>query len=218
MLMRSILSWRFAGLKQEATVLDPVLSFLIGEGLENIFGFFEEMRGGHVPGCVPCQTEQIDLYDLQTQHWLQQFADYPLNQRQRRILAYARQHGNTFTNRAYQKVSEVDRDLAYREIQEMVRLGIVARPSGRYSRTYSIVEASASPPIPSELIAITDMLSGQGYVVNKDLRAAWGVSRFVAWKRVKKLVEEGFLRREGETNRTRYYLTDRSKVMLAQRG
>ncbi len=30
-----------------------------------------------------------------------------MNQRQRRILAYARQHGNSFTNQVYQKVSEV---------------------------------------------------------------------------------------------------------------
>ncbi len=156
------------------------------------------------------------IYDLQTQRWLQQFAEYPLNQRQRRILAYAHQHGHAFTNRAYQKVSEVDRDLAYREIQEMIKVGIVARPSGRYSRTYFVVEPSAPPPIPEELTAIADVLSSRGYVVNKNLRAAWGVSRFTAWKRVKKLVEEGFLRQEGQKGGTRYYPTERLKAMLTR--
>jgi len=195
----------------------------LGEGIPRMFEVMENsyLRPPefHQDGFMFQVTlRNTPIYDLQTQHWLEQFADYPLNQRQRRILAYARQHGNMFTNRAYQKVSEVNRDVAYREIQEMIGLGIVARPSGQYGRTYSIVEASASPPIPSELTTIADILSGQGYVVNKDLRAAWGVSRFVAWKRVKKLVGEGFLQRKGETNRTRYYPTDRLKVMLAQRG
>jgi len=113
-------------------------------------------------------------------------------------------------------VSEVDRDLAYREIQEMIRLGIVARPSGLYSRTYFVVKPAAPPPIPEELTAIADAFSSQGYVVNKDLRAAWGVSRFTAWKRVKKLVEEGFLRQEGQKGGTRYCLTDRLKAMLTR--
>jgi len=137
-----------------------------------------------------------------------------LNQRQRRILAYAHQHGHAFTNRAYQKVNEVDRDLAYREIQEMIRLGLVARPSGRYSRTYFVAEPSASKPLPDDLTFILDMLSIQGYVTNKDLREAWEVSRATAWKRVKELVTEGFLRQEGEKRGTRYYPTDKLQGLL----
>jgi len=184
----------------------------LGEGIPRMFEVMEKsylrppefVQDGFM---FQVTLRNAPIYDLQTQKWLGQFADYPLHQRQRRILAYARQHGNAFTNRVYQKVSEVDRDLAYREIQEMIRMGIVARPSGRYSRTYFVVEPSAPLPIPEELTSIADILSSQGYVVNKDLRAAWGVSRFVAWKRAKKLVGEGFLRQEGEKSGTRYYPT-----------
>ncbi|MCK4450723.1 MAG: winged helix-turn-helix transcriptional regulator, partial [Anaerolineae bacterium] len=123
-------------------------------------------------------------------------------------------HGNAFTNRVYQKVSEVDRDLAYREIQEMSRMGIVARPSGRYSRTYFVVEPAASKPIPDDLTSILDILSARGYVTNKDLRQAWGISRATAWKRAKELVTEGFLRQEGEKRGTRYYPTDKLQSIL----
>jgi predicted transcriptional regulator len=111
-------------------------------------------------------------------------------------------------------VNEVDRDLAYREIQDMIRLGIVARPSGPYGRTYFVVEPSAARPLPYDLTSILDILSTQGYVTNQDLREAWGVSRHVAWKQAKRLVEEGLLRQEGEKRGTRYYPTDGLKAML----
>ena len=153
-------------------------------------------------------------YDLQTQRRLEQFAEYPLNQRQRRILAYARQHGNMFTNRAYQKVSEVDHDLAYREIQEIIGLGTVTRPSGRYGRTYSVVEPVTARPLPDELALILDTLSTQGYVTNQDLREAWRVSRTTAWRRVKELITEGFLRQEGEKRSVRYYPTAKLQDVL----
>jgi len=195
----------------------------LGEGIPRMFEVMERSYLRPPEFCQDGFMFQVTLhntpiYDLQTQHWLQQFADHPLNQRQRRILAYARQHGNAFTNRAYQKVNEVDRDLAYREIQEMIRLGIVTRSSGRYSRTYSVVEPSTAKPIPDDLTPILDILSTQGYVTNKDLREVWGVSRFVAWKQVSRLVEEGFLQQKGERKGTKYYPTDRLKALLAQSG
>ena len=154
------------------------------------------------------------VYDIQIQRWLAQFADYPLNQRQRRILAYAHQYGRTFTNRAYQKVNEVDRDLAYRETQEMIGLGIVKRSAGRYSRTYLVIEPSKAGLLPDSLTPILDMLSTQGYLTNRDLREAWGVSRSTAWRRVKELVAEDLLRQKGEKRSTRYYPTDKLKDIL----
>ena len=193
----------------------------LGEGIPRMFEVMEQsyLRPPefHQDGFMFQVTlRNAPVYDLQTQRWLQQFADYPLNQRQRRILAYARQHGNTFTNRAYQKVSEVDRDLAYREIQEMIRLGIVARPSGRYSRTYSVVKPSATEPLPDELSAILGVLRAQGYVTNQDLRKAWDVSRSTAWKLVQELVNEGYLRQEGKKRGTRYHPMEKLQNILGE--
>ena len=193
----------------------------LGEGIPRMFEVMEQSYL-HPPEfsqdgfMFQVTLRNTPVYDLQTQRWLQQFAGYPLNERQRRIMAYAHQHGDAFTSRDYQKVSEVDRDLAYREIQEMIRLGIVGRRSGQYSRTYLIVEPSAPAPLPRELAVIVDILSSKEYIVNRDLREAWNVSRVMAWKRARKLVEEGFLYQEGEKGQARYYPTDRLRAMLAQ--
>lgn len=191
----------------------------LGEGIPRMFEVMEQSYLRPPEFCQDGFMFQVALhntpiYDLQTQRWLQQFADYPLNQRQRRVLAYARQHGNALTNRAYQKVNEVDRDLAYREIQEMIRLGIVARPSGRYSRTYFVVEPAEAGPLPDSLNSLLDVFSTQGYVTSQYLRETWRVSRSTAWRRVKELVAEGFLRQEGEKRGTRYYPTAKLQDVL----
>ena len=61
---------------------------------------------------------------------------------------------------------------------------------------------------------ILDVLSTQGYLTNRDLREAWGVSRSTAWRRVKELVAEDLLRQKGEKRSTRYYPTDKLKDIL----
>jgi len=193
----------------------------LGEGIPRMFEVMEQSYL-HPPEfsqdgfMFQVTLRNTPVYDLQTQRWLQQFAGYPLNERQRRIMAYAHQHGDAFTSRDYQKVSEVERDLAYHEIQEMIRLGIVRRRSGQYSRTYLIVEPSAPSLLPQELAVIVDILYSKEYIVNRDLREAWNVSRVMAWKRARKLVEEGFLYQEGEKGQARYCPTDRLRAMLAQ--
>jgi ATP-dependent DNA helicase RecG len=188
----------------------------LGEGIPRMFDVMEKsyLRPPELAQdgfMFQVALRNAPIYDLSTQQWLAQFADHTLNQRQRRILAYAHQHGNAFTNRAYQKVNEVDRDLAYREIQEMIRLGIVMRPAGRYGRTYSVVGPVAVEPIPGSLMAILDILSARGFATNRDLREAWGVSRSAAWGRVKELVDAGFLRQEGKKRGARYYPTGKLK-------
>ena len=191
----------------------------LGEGIPRMFEVMEESYLRPPEFCQDGFMFQVTLmntpiYDLQTQHWMEQFTDCPLNQRQRHILAYAHQRGDAFTNHAYQKMNEVDRDLAYREIQGMIRMGIVARPSGRYGRTYLVVEPVVANLIPNDLTSIFDILSTQEYVTNKDLCEAWGIARATAWKRVKELVSEGFLRQEGEKRGTRYYPTDKLQGVL----
>ena len=45
---------------------------------------------------------------------------------ERRLLAFAYCHGKTFSTAEYERVGEVDRDIAYREIRALVKNGIVA--------------------------------------------------------------------------------------------
>ncbi|MFQ5851326.1 MAG: ATP-binding protein [Candidatus Binatia bacterium] len=79
------------------------------------------------------------IYDDATLRWLNRFGRSKLSFRQQRLLVYAYSHGNTFSTADYQRIGEVDRDNAYREIRDLVKLGIVA-PLRPKSRTYRIIE------------------------------------------------------------------------------
>ena len=79
------------------------------------------------------------IFDEATLRWLNQFGTTTTNPRQRRLLVYAHSHGKSFSTTDYQRVAEVDRDTAYREIRTMVKLGIV-EPIRPKSRTYKIIE------------------------------------------------------------------------------
>jgi ATP-dependent DNA helicase RecG len=79
------------------------------------------------------------VYDDDTLRWLTQFGGGQINFRQRRLLAYAYCHGKTFSTAEYQRIAEVDRDTAYRDIRGMVKAGILA-PLKPKSRSYRIIE------------------------------------------------------------------------------
>jgi ATP-dependent DNA helicase RecG len=79
------------------------------------------------------------VYDDDTLRWLNQFAASEINLRQRRILAFAYCHGKVFSTAEYERVAEVDRDTAYRDIRALVKSGVVA-PTKPKSRSYRIIE------------------------------------------------------------------------------
>ena len=116
----------------------------IGEGIPRIFQEMEH-QGLHPPefsteGFVFVVTlRNTPIYDEDTLRWLNQFPRAQINFRQRRLLAYAYCHGKTFSTAEYERIAEVDRDAAYREIRSMVKNGIVA-PLKPKSRSYRIVE------------------------------------------------------------------------------
>ena len=79
------------------------------------------------------------IYDETTLRWLNQFGTTEINVRQRRILAFAYCHGKTFSTTEYERLTEVDRDTAYRDIRALVKSNIVA-PLKPKSRSYRIIE------------------------------------------------------------------------------
>ena len=109
-----------------------------GEGIHVLFDSMEnnnlrppEFREEGFIFCVILQNATV--FDDRTQAWLQGFAEHKLNARQRRILAWAYNHGGRFSNRDYQMLGKVDRDVAYREILEMEKLSIVSSSAkGKY--------------------------------------------------------------------------------------
>jgi ATP-dependent DNA helicase RecG len=116
----------------------------MGEGVPRMFQEMESY-GLHPPelsanGFIFTVTlRNAPVYDDATLQWLNQFSRAQINLRQRRLLAYAYCHGKTFSTAEYEKIAEVDRDTAYREIRLMVKDGIVA-PLKPKSRSYRIIE------------------------------------------------------------------------------
>lgn len=116
----------------------------MGEGVPRMF---EEMEayGLHPPDLAAegfmfsVTLRNAPVYDEATLRWLNQFGKSQINLRQRRVLAYAYCHGKTFSTTEYERVAEVDRDTAYREIRSLVKNGIVA-PLKPKSRSYRIIE------------------------------------------------------------------------------
>jgi ATP-dependent DNA helicase RecG len=116
----------------------------MGEGIPRMFQEMEQ-HGLQAPefsteGFVFTVTlRNTPIYDGATLRWLNQFGTTTVNLRQRRLLAYAYAHGKSFSTTDYQRVAEVDRDTAYREIRAMVKQGIVV-PLKPKSRSYRIIE------------------------------------------------------------------------------
>lgn len=116
----------------------------MGEGIPRIFQEMEH-HGLHPPefsieGFIFTVTlRNTPIYDDDTLKWLNQFTASNINFRQRRLLAYAYCHGKTFSTAEYQRIAEVDRDTAYRDIRLLVRNSIVV-PLKPKSRSYRIVE------------------------------------------------------------------------------
>jgi ATP-dependent DNA helicase RecG len=116
----------------------------MGEGVPRMFQEMESY-GLHPPelsidGFIFTVTlRNAPVYDEATLRWLNQFNATQINLRQRRLLAYAYCHGKTFSTAEYERIAEVDRDTAYREIRLMVKTGILA-PLKPKSRSYRIIE------------------------------------------------------------------------------
>lgn len=116
-------------------------------------------------------------------------------------------HPGGFTNEDYRRLNSVDRDQAYREIQEMVSLGVLA-PTDTHGRgaVYRVApflhEARAF--IEGRIPRLRSHFSTQPSLRNADYREMFGVTRYAAVRELRRLVEEGYLRLEGERRGARY--------------
>jgi ATP-dependent DNA helicase RecG len=116
----------------------------MGEGVPRMFQEMEHygLRPPEFSGegfMFTVTLRNTPIYDDETLRWLNQFGSAQINFRQRRVLAYAHCHGKTFSTAEYQRIAEVDRDTAYRDIRSMIKGGILA-PLKPKSRSYRVVE------------------------------------------------------------------------------
>jgi len=128
----------------------------------------------------------------------------PVRLSQKRVLLA---HPDGFSNEDFRELSGVNRDEAYREIQEMVTLGVVspAETPGRgavYRISPDLRESRAF--LEKRLPQLREFFESRPWLRNADYRETFQLSRKQALKELKRLVEMGWLRLEGERRGARY--------------
>ena len=116
-------------------------------------------------------------------------------------------HPEAFTNEDYRQLNDVDRDRAYREIQSMIDAGYVVPPDRTGPRAVYRVSPglyTARGWLEARVPALRQMLDRSAFLKNADYREAFGLTRFVALRELRRLVEEGFLVAVGERRGSRY--------------
>ena len=183
-----------------------------GEGIPRMFDAME--REGLYPPELDLEADAIftvtlkntPIYRPETMRWLTQFQPLGLSSDQKRLLAHAREHGDAFTSRAYRQLAHLDVYAAQRDIRDLIRKGLVQLPQ-KGGRVFQISTANRPPREPPEqYVALEPILRVQGYVRNRDVREALGISLSQATRVTKRLVDLGWLRPEGE-DRARRYVT-----------
>jgi DNA-binding MarR family transcriptional regulator len=129
---------------------------------------------------------------------------YGLSGDQKRLLAYARAHGNAFTSKDCQKLADLDIYAASNSIKELIRKGIARSPS-KGSRIHEVSEPiQQKPEMPQELVSLLPLLRKKREITNGDIRRTLKVSRSTAKRLAAELCASGWLRREGMKRWARY--------------
>jgi ATP-dependent DNA helicase RecG len=71
--------------------------------------------------------------------WLTNLSKKDISIRQKRILAYAYTHGGNFTSKIYQNLVGINRDKAYKDIRNLLEIGLIERQGGKFSRVYRVI-------------------------------------------------------------------------------
>lgn len=183
-----------------------------GEGIPRMF--VEMERNGLYPPKFEIVADSIfsvtlknqPIYSIEDMEWLKQFEKIELTPNQKRMLLFARTHGNSFTNRDWQKICGVDIYTAAKEIKEMIRKGIVRLPrkGGRVYKVNLPFEKKIIVEVPTEYKVLKTLIEKKGYVKNTDIRNALGISRLKAARLAKRLVDLGLLNMVGTKKGARY--------------
>ena len=139
-----------------------------------------------------------------TAEWQSVVAGLELTNTQKRaLLAYP----NGFSNEEYRKINGLDRDQAYREIQDIVTKGVL-QPAAALGRgavyRFSAEVRSAVAWLEQRAPQLQAFFESHERLTNTDYRELTGLARYSAVRELAKLVEGGFLTMAGERRGTHY--------------
>jgi ATP-dependent DNA helicase RecG len=135
--------------------------------------------------------------------WVRTVQGLSIDPRQKRALI--RFAEGELSNGEYQTMNGVDRDQSYRELQQLVEMGLLA-PSGQgKGMRYHVVRAGASPATTANpLDVLKARMREAGFITNADYRAAFGGGRDAARTVLQAWVQDGRLVMSGERKGARY--------------
>jgi ATP-dependent DNA helicase RecG len=138
------------------------------------------------------------------QAWTHFVRQLPLDVRQKRALVAF--HDRTFQSGDYQELNRVDRDTAYREMQDLEHRRLLRAEGTTKARRYA-VDPSALPKAPKSktpLAGLVERMKETGRITNTDVRDALGLSRMDARKLLARWVEGGAVELKGERRGAHY--------------
>ena len=180
-----------------------------GEGIPRIFDEMErfflrapEFRVAASELAVILRNEPV--FTGPSAEWQHMVQSLPVSVAQRRVLLA---HPEGFTNADYHRLNNVDRDQAYREIQEMIAAGIVtpAEAPGR-GAVYHVAPDLRDTRmfLQARLPQLRQFFAHRAFLKNADYRDMFGVTRIRAVRELGSLVEQGCLLLEGRGRGARY--------------
>ncbi len=208
---------------------------LMREEGEGIARMFEEMEASYLHGpdfALEAATFTVTLrnepiFTEASAEWQAAVRRLPLSLAQRRALIA---HPGGFTNEDYRRLNGVDRDEAYREIQEMVALGVVlpagapgrgavyrtereaveqlARQNARYANAKNAIPSAHIDDAPDSMVertgALRSYFATHPSLKNADYREMFDLGRDAALRELRLLVRKGYLRMQGERRGAHY--------------
>ncbi len=190
-----------------------------GEGIPRMFeemthSFLRAPEFEEPAGWFSVTLRNQPVFEGPSPEWSTLVRGLPLSVPQQRVLL-AKPTG--FTNEDYRTLNSVDRDQAYREIQELVSMGVVLAPDGpgrgaTYRVSADLHEARLF--LEARLPTLRDHFRAQPFIRNEGYRRLFGVSRYSAVRELRRLVDEGYLRLEGERKAARY---EPQQLLMSQR-
>jgi ATP-dependent DNA helicase RecG len=138
--------------------------------------------------------------------WLNQFANKPLNDRQRVALVYVRQH-EKITNNEYRRLNRVDALCAGQELRGLVETGLIEQGGiGRWTN-YQLIESlkQSKEQVPANNEArILSYVRENGSATNEQCRTLLGLEGHQIYYLLKKLCDEGQLKPSGKGRWRKY--------------
>ena len=157
------------------------------------------------------RLRRTPIYDKATRKWLWDFRGAELSREQRRLLVFARSQNMRFTSREVQKLCRLDLYAASNLIKSLIRKRIVYLVE-KGGRVYEIISPAVAETLPEDIQRLLPAFQQKEQLLIHDIEALWDLSYFQAYRRIRTLVDAGWLAATAAQGKPSLYaLTERSK-------